>query len=80
MGKQEGKKLTKKAELRRDATAKCSLPSPSKGRDVPNGIRRYCGLGRWKEEEIGLKGVCLFLMVKCFGGQEYALPHRPPIL
>ena len=39
--------------------------SSSEGGDVPGGIQNAGGWGDGRMEKSGLKGVCLFLMVKC---------------
>ena len=72
MGKQEGKKLTKKGGTKKREAAS---PSPSKGGDVPDGIRNT---GCWEDErreKSGLKDVCLFLMGKGLELKKYALSH-----
>jgi len=66
MGKQEGKKLTKiKNKHQRETASPYGLPKPLRRRGCAWRDTECCELGRWKEEELNLKGVCLFLMVKC---------------
>jgi len=84
MGKQEGKKLTK--EERNSEGMRPLRYGPRGPRRPPPRERgggggcawrdtECCGLGRWKEEEIGLKGCLFILNGQMFRGQEYALPH-----
>ena len=61
MGKQEGKKLTKKGGTKKREAAS---PSPSEGGDVPDGIQNAGCWGEGGREKSDLKDVCLFLMAK----------------
>ena len=58
-GKIEGKEIDK------NNPQNTASPSPSRGRGCAWRDMECCGLGRWKDGELDLKGVCLFLMVKC---------------
>ena len=58
-GKIEGKEIDK------NNPQNTASPSPSRGRGCAWRDTEGCGLGRWKDGESDLKGVCLFLMVKC---------------
>ena len=58
-GKVKGKDVDK------NTPRNTASPSPSKGGDVPGGIRNAVSWGGGRMEDLDLKGVCLFLMVKC---------------
>ena len=76
MGKQEGKKLTKEERNSEGMRPlRYGLPKPLRRRGCAWRDTECCGLGRWKEEEIGLKGCLFILNGQMFRGQEYALPH-----
>ena len=62
----KGRRLKSKREINwQNNPQNTASPSPSRGRGCAWRDMECCGLGRWKDGELDLKGVCLFLMVKC---------------